>query len=477
MGSQATIVSSLQALLGQNAVYPWEAIPPPTQAHLARSIAIEATERSQAFPCCVYPQNSAELAAVVACASKNQWRILPWGHGSKLSWGRAAQNVDILLSTAYLDRVIDHAAGDLTVTAEAGLALQTLQTQLTDHRQFLALNPAYAAHATLGGIIATADSGSLRHRYGGVRDMLLGIEFVRSDGQIAKAGGRVVKNVAGYDLMKLFTGSYGTLGILTQVTFRLYPIPDVLQTVVLTGKPEIIAQAAQTLLASALTPIALDLLSTAVVQQLNLGQDLGQAMGLAIRFGSVEAGVQEQVKQVKPLAQSLNLQVTCLAADADPEFWQQLATLLELTTPNPTSSFPPLQGGTKGGQAFPPQPETHKGSVLCKIGVLPTHAVETLQHFDRPEFQQAALGVIHLGSGLGLLRFREDKVRSVMIEKVRSSCQAQGGFLTLLEGSSRLKQQLEVWGYQGNGLQLMEKLKHQFDPKQILSPQRFVGTI
>jgi glycolate oxidase FAD binding subunit len=167
------------------------------------------------------PTSESELAELVTIANRDRTQLVVAGNSTKLDWGGTVKGAKSIVSTQKLDRLIAHAVGDLTVTVEAGINFANLQTILAAAGQFLPLDPVYPDRATIGGIIATANTGSLRHRYGGVRDLLLGISFVRSDGKIAKAGGRVVKNVAGYDMMKLFTGSYGTLGILTAVTLRV----------------------------------------------------------------------------------------------------------------------------------------------------------------------------------------------------------------------------------------------------------------
>src|SRR4028119_921788 len=249
--------------------------------------------------CTVYPNTQEELAAVIAWAAQNRCAVLPCGSGSKLDWGGLVKldpadppgaGAIAVASTARLNRLVEHAVGDLTVTAEAGMKFADLQLLLAAAGQFLRIDPAYPQQATLGGIVATADAGSLRHRYRGVRDLLLGMTFVRSDGKIAVAGGRVVKNVAGYDLMKLFTGSFGTLGVISQVTFRVYPLHLSSQTVLLTGEADAIATATQTLLASALTPTAADLLSAQLVNTL----EAGAGMGLLVRFQSIAESVKQQ---------------------------------------------------------------------------------------------------------------------------------------------------------------------------------------
>ena len=260
-------IQELETIVGKENISLWENIDLTKQQQISQAIAPNNTINR-----IVSPETQAQLSDVVACCAKNNWAILPCGSGSKLHWGGLVK-VDsttqhqgiIVVSSDRLNRLIEHAVGDLTVTVEAGMKYAELQATLAKTGQFLAIDPAYPETATIGGIIATADTGSLRQRYRGVRDMLLGISFVRSDGKIAKAGGRVVKNVAGYDLMKLFTGAYGTLGIISQVTFRVYPIQEASGTVVLVGEKNNIAQASQTLLSSALTPVAVDVLSSNLV--------------------------------------------------------------------------------------------------------------------------------------------------------------------------------------------------------------------
>ena len=301
-------IQELETIVGKYNISLWENIDQSKKQQLSQAIAPDNT-----INCIIYPETQAQLSDVVACCAQNNWVILPCGSGSKLHWGGLVK-VDptthyqeiIVVSCDRLNGLIEHAVGDLTVTVEPGIKYAELQATLAKTGQFLAIDPAYPETATLGGIIATADTGSLRQRYRGVRDMLLGISLVRSDGKIAKAGGRVVKNVAGYDLMKLFTGSYGTLGIISQVTLRVYPIQEASGTVVLVGEREHIAKATQTLLSSALTPVAVELLSTNLVKEL----DLGKAVGLIVRFQTVIGSVEEQLQKLLEVGNSLGLNCT-----------------------------------------------------------------------------------------------------------------------------------------------------------------------
>jgi glycolate oxidase FAD binding subunit len=321
-----------------------------------------------------------------------------------------------------------------------------LQGILVQQGQFLAIDPGYPEEATIGGIVATADTGSLRQRYNGVRDMLLGLSVVRADGQVAKAGGRVVKNVAGYDLMKLFTGSYGTLGIISQVTFRVYPLPEASQTVVLTGAAAAIAQATQTVLSSALTPASMDVLSPRLTETLAAGQGLG----VALRFQSILPGVQQQVARVLEVAQTLGLSGVPYTGTDDADLWQRLREQI--------------------------CPAHQPGMITCKIGIRPTQAIALLKLIDTLPIS-VWIGQIHAASGLGQLVFLAPAPVSNVLLTVREFCQANGGFLSVLQAPASLKQQIDVWGYSGNAIDLMQGIKQQFDSEHLLSPGRFVGGI
>ncbi|HEY9700211.1 MAG TPA: FAD-binding oxidoreductase [Trichocoleus sp.] len=435
------IAPTLESLLGAAAVCSWDSLSSSFQSQIAQALDPEA-----AIEAVVYPETIEQLAEVFACAYQNQWRTLICGSGSKLHWGGLAKEVKLIVSTARLNQLIEHAIGDLTVTAEAGIRLSDLQALLNAKGQFLAIDPAYAETATLGGIVATADSGSLRQRYNGVRDMLLGISFVRSDGKLAKAGGRVVKNVAGYDLMKLFTGSWGTLGCLSQITFRIYPLPAASQTVILTGEASSIAKATAALLASGLSPVAIDLVDAQTVTALNLGKGLG----LMTRFQNLEVAVEQQTEQLQAICHALGLQAEVRSGADEAVLWQQLRERIE---------------------SDPNQP-----SITCKIGVLPSKAVEMLLQLEK---QSSALSVarIHAGSGLGTLRFNSEGFTPEALLQVRSLCQSHQGFLTIQAAPLSFKQTLDVWGYPGNALDLMKRIKQQFDPETLLSPGRFVSGI
>jgi len=387
-------------------------------------------------PYLVFPKTTLALAEIVKQAAENGWRIVICGNATKIDWGNITRNIQVVVSLQKCDRLIEHAVGDLTVTVEAGMKLVDLQNILRSHNQFLPIDTNYA-DATLGGIVATADTGSWRQRYGGVRDLLLGLSLIRADGESAKAGGRVVKNVAGYDLMKLFTGAYGTLGIVTQLTFRTYPLVENSQTLILSGAAEAISQATQSIRNSGLTPTAMDLLSPAVVSKLGFNK----STGLMLRWQTIPESIEQQVSQAEKIARQLSLN-TSADRDETGSKWQDCTQIVN-TPHSPTA-------------------------ITCKIGVAPAAAVGLLQIEDLN-----ILARIHAGSGIGQLQIKADS-NSNAIAKIRKYCQQNQGFLTIQTAPPEIKQQIDVWGYSGNALKTMQALKNQFDPQNILNPDRFI---
>lgn len=407
-------------------------LPPHQQMAIAQALA----EPEYAPSHWVTPESQQELQSLLSECDRNNWPIIPCGNQSKLAWGGLAKPVQLLVSSGGLNRIIDHAVADLTVTVEAGVKLKDLQGILQSHQQFLPLNPLYHEQATVGGIMATGCAGPWQQRYGGVRDLVLGFSFVRWDGQLAKAGGRVVKNVAGYDLMKLFIGSYGTLGFISQITFRLYPLPSHSQTVFLTGDTERLAELSQALRRSGLAPTAALICSQALVQKLNLGEELG----LLVRFQNLEPVVRAQIDEVKKLAQTLTLASQSFENQAESELWQRWENAM-------------------AGQGT-------SETILCKFGLLPAKAVDFLQ-------QLPGLGHVQLGNGIGWVRFGQ--LDRETLNQQRQICQNCGGYLTVLEASPECKRHWDIWGQSGHGLAMMGRLKNQFDPHNIFSPGRFVG--
>jgi glycolate oxidase FAD binding subunit len=207
------------------------------------------------------PGSADEASALLRAAAALGLTVVPRGTGRRQHWGNPPTSCDLIVDTCHLDKVIEHAAGDLIVTAQAGVRLPDLHKVTAAARQHLAIGPRTAVEGgTVGGLIATNAADSWRYRYGSPRDLLIGITVVRADGTVARSGGKVVKNVAGYDLGKLFAGSYGTLGLITEATFRLHPEPSMAMGLgVERPDAESAAAAVRAIASSPLTPSSIDL--------------------------------------------------------------------------------------------------------------------------------------------------------------------------------------------------------------------------
>ena len=435
-GGEAIALALSQILQAQQ-MLPYESWPQPWQRQ------VEAACGGKVPLYLVLPNTAQELAAVTSLAHQHRWRVMVAGQGTKLGWGALGRDVELVISIQKLNRLIDHAVEDMTVTVEAGMRFADLQLLLVKHRQWLPLDPMYPAQATLGGILATRDAGSLRHRYGSLRDLCLGLHFVRSDGQTAKAGGRVVKNVAGYDLMKLFAGAYGTLGIVTEMTLRVYPLQSASQTILVTGTATAIHEMTHELLQSTLTPVRMDIEVKSYPETLTL----------LVQFQSLPESVSAQIERIQAMAQERSLTALILT---DKVLTDEAASARE-------ADFSPSND-----------------SILCHVGILSAQSVSSLVALRQIAADHSLImhGRIHAGSGLGQLYLvGSEAAAETVLMKWRSQCEQWGGFLSVLEAPRSLKQSIDVWGYSGSALDAMRKLKEHFDPQGLLNPGRFVSGI
>jgi glycolate oxidase FAD binding subunit len=238
----------------------------------------------------VEPQSEEEAAEILRSANEDGASVIPRGGGTKSDWGNPPKRTDVMLSTVNLNRVIEHAWADLTVTVEAGCTIAALQRTLAQHGQRLAVDPLWPEKATVGGVLSTNDTGTLRLRYGGLRDLIIGVTLALADGTLARSGGKVVKNVAGYDLSKLVTGAFGTLGVITSATFRLHPLPKHTHTVT-AAVPDLAAmqQLLNKILDAQLVPAAI---------QVRVGAGAPQ---IDVLFEGTEEGIYAQVDRLREM--------------------------------------------------------------------------------------------------------------------------------------------------------------------------------
>ncbi|HEY2418270.1 MAG TPA: FAD-binding oxidoreductase [Steroidobacteraceae bacterium] len=379
----------------------------------------------------VEPGSASETAGVLRFAMGTGLRVVARGGGTKLSWGNPPASVDVVLSTRRLNGVLEHAHGDMTATVQAGCTVAAFNQRLAERGQRLALDPLWPGQATIGGILATNDSGAHRATFGTLRDHLIGITVVLADGTIARSGGRVVKNVAGYDLPKLFTGSWGTLGIIVEATFRLYPIARAAQSVrfEVSSMPK---------LGAVLAAIAEQSNATTAVQ-IEAGSE-GPPTVLVLVEGLPEA-IEEKVRRV---TQAVGCPLAAVGNDA----W------------------------TAGEQLF-----ADADTWVMRVGLLQTQwpaVCERIAELAR----SVRWRIVAQAVGVGLLSVagNEARVREA-VEAIRKALKGMGGTLTMLRCPRAAKQSVEVWPDVGDALSLMWRVKEQFDPAGTLSPGRFVGGI
>jgi len=375
-----------------------------------------------------------EVATQLRDASRDGLVVMPRGGGTKLDWGRPPRPVDLVLSTTRLDRVMEHAWADMTATVEAGCTVARLQHTLAEHGQRLACDPLWPERATIGGILATNDTGPLRARFGGLRDLIIGVTLVLPDGTVARSGGKVVKNVAGYDLPKLAIGSFGTLAVITQAVFRLHPLPHATRTFTFAAPAlEPLCELALAIQGSQLAFVSL---------QLRAGRSAEPA--LDVGFEGTQAGVDSQQDELLRLAASL--------ARVDPPraVWRAREALWQGTEP----------------------------AVVGTLSVLPTELrAVCAQLHDVGAAPLVGWRVVAQGVGVGQFRLEGATSGALLgaVQRLREGAERRGGTLVVLVGPEDLKAQFDVWGPPGDALPLLRRVKQQLDPGGTLSPGRFVG--
>jgi glycolate oxidase FAD binding subunit len=389
----------------------------------------------------VEPGTIEETGEVMKLASREGLAVSPRGGGTKMGLGNPPREVDLVLSTARMDEVIEHVPGDQIVRVQAGLRLEDLQERLAESNQMLGLDPPEEG-ATIGGVVAANSSGPRRLRYGTVRDLIIGIRVVLADGTVAKAGGKVVKNVAGYDLSKLFTGSLGTLGVIAEANFRLHPIRETARTVFLeVDEHEKIANVTQELTHSSFSQFVLDAL------EMRWEGDRGT---LAALFEGIEPAVEAQSSTAAEVLRSHG-ETRVLGEDDGEAFWASFARRPWKT-----------------------------GDVGLKIGAPPADLTAVLASVlgaaGRAGVEARLSG--HAGTGVtfAALSGSEDGLVEV-VEEVREIRARRGGSVVVQEAPLTVKERLEVWGSGGDYLGLTRRVKEKFDPGYTMNPGRFLGGI
>ena len=388
----------------------------------------------------VSPASTQEVSAVIKFCAESGLTVSASGGTTKGDWGNAV-TPRVWVKTRRLAGVRDHSWGDLTATVGAGTAWADMQRELGQHGQRVALDPLFtegdregddAFRSTVGGVLATNDSGSLRFRYGSLRDLVIGMTVVLADGTVARSGGRVVKNVAGYDLPKLFTGSFGTLGIITEATFRLHPVQQYLATH--TVRAEDIVPLAN-LMAAVLT-------AGLSVEGMQLRTEAG-AFALDVQLASLPEVLVEQEERLRLLAGELAME----AGVADT--WRHREQLF-----------------------------SNSHAMVLKITALPTKLAALVAGFGQLD-QEPHHTVSCVADPVGIVTAAVTapaQTLAVIVEDLRARLAASGGAVVVLQ-QGELPDAVDPWGEAPAAIEVMREVKRQFDPKRMFSPGRVVGGI
>jgi glycolate oxidase FAD binding subunit len=385
--------------------------------------------------CLVTPDSSEEVAACLRLCGENEAAVVPAGFATWLETGNPLRRADVVLSLERMNRVVDYSPADLTVTVEAGVSMTTLNEVARVERQWLPLDPPGSHRATLGALAACSSNGSLRLGFGAPRDYVIGLRLAHSDGTESRSGGKVVKNVAGYDLNKLYVGSFGTLAVLTELTFKLRPLPESSATAITVGKRDALIAMARRILSSDATPASLFLTKGVLTPAMMNAHE----WALLIRFADNAVAVEDQVSAVSRLADGDGSTVT--TGQAEP-LWAAVADIDSLRLNTLRLSVP--------------------RSVIAQ-------AVE--------EVSQTANCVVAADMGLGTIRLAFDAGDDSALEiigRLRGRIAGMGGSLVVESAALAVRALVDAWGGVGNAAGLMRAIKSRFDPHSLLNPGRFV---
>ena len=470
-------VSELVSLLGNEAV---KTDRETTAAHVVDGVPPGAV---------VFPKNADQVSKSVRFARQANLAVVPWGSGSKMSMGNPPERLDLVLNTGRMNHMIDVDTANMTITVEAGVKFRDIQARLATEEDrcylpledlvteadevicsershsgsFLSLDPAFAERATIGGIIAANSSGPRQLLYRLPRDIILGVRMVSPNGDILGSGGKTVKNVSGYDISKLMVGSLGTLGVLCEMTFKLLPLPEKMETLLLSFDAFSGAAAfAERVFETSLLPAAVEIMNRAAYERLAVvgGADPGKSgYAAAVALEGFEQAVDRMRSEIRVMGEA---EGACshmvLSEERHRSFWLAVSDL-----------------GAAGDRPFAIDAKlNYPISEWKKI----VHAVEdicskaTLSH----AFQ------VRAGNGICMLYLTPDAGHSTGAERAVESldallgqCREVGGNLVIRRAPPGMKSRLTMWGEPGPHFVVMKRIKDRMDPARIMSPGRFVG--
>jgi len=386
----------------------------------------------------VRPADAEQAAAMLRVCAEGRAAVVPWGGGTAIEVGNPPRAADVILLTERLSRIVDHDHANLTVTVEAGARLGRLTTALAERGQWLPLEPPHAEEATVGGAAAVGLTGPRRATFGAARDLAIGVRAALPNGSVIKWGGKTIKNVAGYDMAKLFVGSLGTLGLLTELTLKVYPLPETTRTIAAWSRDLGSASAlASLILTSPLLPTAVTVVNRTAEES---------RPGVLVRVEGIEAAARRHERDLLSWASQAGMAAEVLTGDRERVLWQTLRDT----------------GWGEGEAAV--RLSVKAGSVPEVLAALAT------------SLPAAARIVAHVPAGTIWIAADPNELAPVLAP-LRALVQQHTGHLLLARASRQLKAAGDVWfpAPASATMALMRGLKQTFDPHNVLNPGRFVA--
>ncbi len=439
----------------------------------------------------IFPRNTQEISEVVKFVNREGLAIVPWGSGSKMSLGNPPERLDLVICTSRMNHMLDVDTSNLTITVEAGVKFRDIQARLATEEDrcylpledlateaeevicsdrshsgcFLPIDPSCSNTATIGGVVATNSAGPRRLLYNLPRDMILGVRVVAPNGEIAGAGGKTVKNVSGYDISKLMVGSMGSLGILCEMTFKLLPLPEKMETLLLSFDSfSDASDLANRIFETTLLPAAVEVMNSTSFANLRM-DDIPEfdpdKYVVAVAFEAFQEAVERMVTDIKDMAMTFGVKNHANIKDhAHLRFWLAVSDL----DPTLVEKFP--------------------GLIKAKLNYRISEWKDIFEFAHKALAQNGIEHAIlaHAGSGICLINLLMDPGSDGLVDKAVEAMgqllersREAGGNMIIQRAPTIVKNRLKVWGNSGSDFVVMKRIKGQLDPSGIMCPGRFVG--
>lgn len=403
----------------------------------------------------IFPESEEEISTLLTYANKHNLRVGVEGGGTKRGYGGSVQSYDILVSMKHFRGIVEYSVGDMTMTVRPGTTMKDIADYLMAHKQRVAIDPKWPEYATIGGVVAANDSGPKRLRYGSARDSVIGLRVVYPDGKVIRTGGKVVKNVAGYDMNKLFIGSMGTLGIISEVTLKLRPLPKQESLVLVEFQYKDVVKMkefASKIQDTTLEPVSLELLSPYLSESLQ--GKTAFTFALSFEDGAEAVDYQEEwLMKHKPS----DAEITVLRGQEAAKWWEDFSKLA------PNGAL-----------------ETDKDALSVKIGSKNLDAIDLVHAAHQMAISMNLNVKAHGGAGHGITRAYVEGNNAHFADfvgRLRAEAEQKGGYLVVDHLAYELRQSIDCWGHKVTYVPLMAGIKQAIDPKHLLNDKRFAGGV